>query len=575
MRQFLLIIVFLPTLTLFSQKPDRDPNQPGNSRAAKGFFQYQNFKDAMTEYENLLKKDSGNVTYKHNLAICYLNTNIDRSKAIPLLEWVTKQAKCDPNAWYDLGRAYAYENRFEDAIKAYQAFINLGIKDMNPVPAKRQIEMCKTAIEMIKSPVDVTINMLSADINSPSPDINPYIAPDESYLIFSTKRQGNNGNFVDYDGYMTSDIYWAPQTDGVYKKAKGISNTINSYLVEESCGMSGDGEYLFVFMDNEMGSGDLAVSERKGKSYARPELLSGFINDKSFESAACIFPNKKTIIFSSNRSGGKGGMDLYISRQLPNGDWGTPENLGALINTQYDEDFPYLAPDGESFYFASTGHNSMGGYDIFKCKLDKKSMSFSKPTNLGYPVNNCDDNTVISFTQSGRHAYSSYYQKNGIGCTDIYRITFNNVKPKECVISGKILASDSSSLYVKFKENTNLLKQKKHEMDSVLNTFSNKKDTASLEYYVPGLKDEVLSLIKLTQKIPQVSIKVTNLNNGKLYGLYRPNKNSGQYIIIVEPGDYKLLVECPGYQSFEKIYKFNDDESSSNKENQHIILQSE
>ncbi|MBN2730724.1 MAG: PD40 domain-containing protein [Bacteroidales bacterium] len=569
---FTIFIFILLSGSVDAQRTDFVPE--GSLKAARGYFQYQNFKDAMAEYLKLSETDSTNMEYHHNIGLCYLYTNIDKTLAIPYLEWVVEQEKFDPNAWYDLGRAYQYAYRFDDARRAFKKFISSGEKDMNPISAKRQLEICDNAEKIIASPLNVTFTNLGEDINSPYPDYNPFILQDESYLVYVSKRNSNLGGWIDYDGFNTADIYHTTKTGRSWKKSRGISNTINTYLVEEIVGMTPDGEIMFVYMDNEYAMADVFYSEKRGRSYKRPEALGTYVNAKSFEGAATISQNKKILFFSSNREGGKGGMDLYMAYQLPTGEWGDPTNLGDLINTEYDEDFPYFAPDGESFYFASTGHNSMGGYDIFKCKWNKKTKTFDKPINVGYPINTVEDNTTISFSESMRHAYMAALKPGGYGELDIYRVTFNDVEPKKCFLSGIILTPDSISLFDNYNKLCGQKVNLQNEFDTLISQMNmeDKIDTISIEMMHPGIFEELQFLTEKTKELPQITIKVTNTESKEIQGIYRPNKNTGKYIIIVEPGSYEVLFSCPGYQSTTKEYFFIDDESNSVYNNEHIIL---
>lgn len=569
---FIIITSLLFTINVHAQRTDFIPE--GRLKAARGYFQYQNYKDALAEYMELSKKDSTNLEFHHNIGLCYLYTNIDKTKAIPYLEWVVKQNKFDVNAWYDLGRAYQYAYRYNDARAAFKKFIATGEKDLNPISAKRQLIICDNAEKLMANPLNVTIKNMGENINSPFPDFNPYILKDESHIVYVSKRNSNLGGWIDYDGFNTADIYHSNKSGENWKKSRGISNTINTYLVEEIVGMSPDGEIMFVYMDNESAMADIYFSEKKGRSYKRPEAMGMYVNAKSFEGGASISQNKKILFFSSDREGGKGGMDLYMSYQLPTGEWGVPTNLGDLINTQYDEDFPYLAPDGKTFFFASTGHNSMGGYDIFKCTWNKKSKSLSKPINIGYPINTAEDNTTISFSESMRHAYIAAHMPGGYGELDIYRVTFNDVEPKKCFLSGSILTPDSISLFEKYNS---LLLQKEQlqiEFDTLISQMEMQEeiDTAAIEMMRPGIFSQLEFLKEQTKELPQIIIKVSNKETGITQGIYRPNKNTGKYIIIVPPGRYDVRFSCPGYQKVDKEYYFIDDESNSIYEDEHIVL---
>ena len=571
MRVFFLLIIFFLLSYSTNAQPGKTFVPEGTVKAADGYFKYHNYKDALAEYLVLRSKDSLNVYYNHKIGLCYLYTNIDKTKAIPYLEWVVKQDKFDQNAWYDLGRAYQCAYRFNDAREADKKFIGTGIKDINPISAKRQLEICDHAEKLMKTPIDVSFDNLGPAINTPYPDYNPFIPKDESYLLFSSKRDGNIGGFLDYDGFLTADVYYAQRINSEWKKAKALSTTINSYLIEDVVGLTPDGNYLFLQFNNEYGAGDVFYSEGNGKTFKRPESFGANINQKSFESGVTMSQDKKVVIFSSNREGSIGGMDLWYSQQLPNGEWGVPINLGPHINTKYDEDYPYMAPDGETLYFASTGHENMGGYDIFKCTYHKSNNSFSKPVNLGYPINTPDDNTTISFTASGRHAYISAVLPDGYGQQDIYRVTFNSVKPKQCFISGMIMTQDSISVLEKHNILQNQLEIAKAELDSIKEAIAST-DSAMIESVAPGLQANIANLHELTSTAPQITISVKDLKTSKLQGLYRPNKNTGKYIVIIEPGTYEFTFECKGYKSLVKQYTIPDDESNVNIENEHVVL---
>src|SRR5690606_37157144 len=123
--------------------------------------------------------------------------------------------------------------------------------------------------------------------------------------------------------------------------------------------------------------------------------------------------------------------------------WAVPVKLPDIINTEYNEDCPYLSQDGQFLYFASEGHNSMGGYDLFRSKWDQETNTFSEPENLGYPINSTDDDRSICVTADNRLAYISAYRPNGIGDLDIYRVKFNNAEPVLAIYTGKVFMGDT------------------------------------------------------------------------------------------------------------------------------------
>ncbi len=493
-----LIIVFAQSN--FAQK--KKTNAEGDKAKAKQLFANHNFIQAMDEYQLLLADDTNNITFKHNLAVCYLNTNIDKLKAISYLEAVTATPKCDFNAWYDLGRAYQYAYRFEDAITAFNKFITLCKgKDINYIPAKRQLEMCDNAIALIKNPINVSFENLTNEVNTSGADFNPYVNADETFMVYTSKRQNNSGNTIDYDGMNTSDIFYV-EYEGKWGKSKRLPPVINSQGSEDCTNMTADGSSIVIHVDNVKTMADVIISEIKGKTFQRPILPGEMVNSLKDETAACLSPDKQTMIFASNRDGGIGAKDLYICKRLASGDWTNPVNLGENINTIYDENYPYITPDGETLYFCSVGHNSMGGYDIFKATWDKQNNTFSEAVNIGYPINTPDDERTISFTKSGRYAYTSAFRKDGNGDMDLYRIVFKDVQAAYTVLKGNVSFSDAQA------------------SDTSDNSMKN---------------------------LHNVKIIIKDKKTDAVYGKYIPNTISDNFVIILTAGTYSMHIEAPEY----------------------------
>jgi len=548
--------------------------EPTSKRAARGFLNYSNYRQALEEYLKLLKNDSLNIEYNHSIGLCYVETNIDKSKAIPYLEWVVKQSRANPSAWYDLGRAYALNYMFDEAIIAFNQYKQSVSRDENYIPASRWIEMCQNASELIKFPVNVTFKNLGPDINSNAPDINPYITADETFLVFTTKRLGNIGGWLDYDGFFTSDIMYSQSKRGVWQKPKRLPNTINTAVVEESVGMSPDGSHLFVYMDNYTANGDVYVSVKTGRSFSRVESLGGNINTKELETSACIAPNKKILFFTAALPGSIGGTDIYYSLKLPNGEWGVPVNAGNVINTKFDEEFPYLAPDGKTFYFSSTGHNSMGGFDVFKTIWNREDMTFSKPTNIGYPLNTPENNFSISFSKSGRYAYLSAFRPDSYGDLDIYKVTINDIPPPAHFISGYIMNPDSSHIFSGHNKFLDERANLKYFLDT-MNLEQTKEDSARAVALFPGVFERVGQLDSLVLAKPSIIVYVRDFNTGENIGIYRPNVFTGRYVMILPPGKYNIIFTGSGLKTVSREVELPDYETYSEEQIVNIVLHKE
>jgi outer membrane protein OmpA-like peptidoglycan-associated protein len=202
---------------------------------------------------------------------------------------------------------------------------------------------------------------------------------------------------------------------------------VNTELHDAAVGVSVDGHSLILFR-GFVGDGDLFLSDNDGFNWSTPIAFPQGINSKFHESSACFAPDGRTLFFVSDREGGKGGRDIYKAT-LSEGSvkWSEAINLGNTINTIYDEEGVFMHPDGKTLYFSSKGHNTIGGYDIFKSVLlDNKT--WSEPINLGIPLNTPGDEIFYQLSADGSTGYLSSYRKDGFGDKDIYRVKFSNSK---------------------------------------------------------------------------------------------------------------------------------------------------
>jgi hypothetical protein len=531
----------------------------GDKKVADEFFQFGDYVTSLKEYQYLYAKDSSNTDYLFPLGICYLNTTIDKSKALPFLKKVVAQKNFDEEAMYQLGLAYQVTYQFDEAIDCYEKFKTLSKgNDKHYIPADRCIEMCKNAKELIKHPINVTFENAGPRINSPYPDYSPFINKNETVMYFTSKRAGNLGGMIDFDGYNTADVFVCESKYGVWGKSKRLASTINTPMIEELAGLSADASYLFVFLDNLAVKAQTQVSVKSGKSFQLLKPMGTNINPVgNGTNSITITPDKKVVFFSLSKEGGKAGSDIYMSKLLPSGQWSTAENVGNTINTPYDDDFPYLAPDGKTFYFASAGHNSMGGLDIFRSEWNRTDNTFSEPVNIGYPINTPEDNTTICFSGSGRYAYiSALRNEDSYGNLDIYRVIFNDIKAGLTTLKGIATNKDSSNVVTVFRK-----EMKKHidsltqvtdpvyvsthaVSDSLLNACKSKLDAANLKL----------------SKGPEMSVQVHNATDMKLAGVYKPNQETGKFIVILPPGKYIITINCEGFQEYKETFKIEDRE---------------
>lgn len=455
---------------------------------ARAVFYSGNMHEATKHFDELLRIDSMNYEYNMLCGYAYLNSNVDKSRAVIRLERALKNPRADNLLYYDLGKAYMLNYRFDDAIEAFKTAAAKGVKlQKTDMPPARYIEMCENAKVMMTIGAEVTIENVGTAVNSAYPDYNAFINADENILYFSSKQQGNSGSQPDFDGYKMADVYCAERVNGQWQTAKKLQAPVNSGLQEDIVSATSDGETLLLYFNNEKGFDDIFITHKEKKQFTRPEILSLTVNSPQFEEAASLSPDGNWIFFSSDRPGGFGGLDIYFSRRLPNGEWSNAKNAGPSVNTEYDDSYPYLAPDGTTFYFSSQGHNSMGGFDLFRSTWNPEEQFFAIPENLSFPINTPDDNKTISVTKSGRYAYIADFRAGSNGDLDIYKVTFKDVPAPYCPVRGIVADTDSATLM---------------------------------------------------SELSKYHVIIREAGTKKQVGVYRPNLHDGSFTFILQPGFY-------------------------------------
>ncbi len=487
-KHFILITLsILCSLAALAQGPDQTEEK------ITDLLSMGNYKGAIPLYQKLLKKYPDNYEYKYQLGKCLLKTKADPKGIIDLLESSIPHLKLDAEPLYYLAQAYQHDLQFDKAIDTYIKARIEASKNLAPM-IERQIETCLHAKELIKYPMDVTFTNLGSPINSEFPDYYPITPDDESMLIYTSRRAEKPTSRPEMDGYYPSDIYTATPKDGKWIDPKSIGNNINTRFDEQAVGISPDGKKLTVYIDHIDSLGNLYITEPNptGNGYKKIVRLDSKINE-GFETTGSMNDAGDVFVFASKRKEGDGEKDLYVIRKLSNGKWAKPQDLGENINTIYNEDFPHLSKDGNTLYFASEGHSSMGGYDLFKCQWNDAQKAWSDPQNLGYPINDTYDNENIAFVSDGAYAYVSAIKTGGLGDRDIYKIKFNEVDTRYCIITGYVKTSDSSDVPIK------------------ISIMASKPESKEVLKFVPVQK-------------------------------------TGKYVMALTPGNYTLIIKAEGYE---------------------------
>lgn len=382
---------------------------------------------ALEYYKKAHDFNPNNALLNYKMGNCLININ-DKSLSLPYFQ---KAYELDISVQEDiilkLANAYHFNMEWNNAIQEYERYqYNIGElirPEVTPLIEKRIME-CKSGIELLTNPVRFHLQNLGDSVNSEYNDYAPLINQSKDMLIFTSRREnvGKGKLDMNMEEYF-EDIYVCKMKNGIWTSPGVIGNILNSSSHDASVGLSPDGKTLFLYKGLTNG-GDIYESFFEDGVWSIPRPLSTKINSEYHETSACISPDGTKLFFTSNRPDlSLGQRDIFVCTQQ-NGNWSEPTNLGNTINTIYDEEGVYMHPDGKTLFFSSKGHNTMGGYDIFKTVLDETG-NWTAPENMGYPINSPEDEMYFYAVGEGDD-FTGFYatiRSDGFGGRDIYRVT--------------------------------------------------------------------------------------------------------------------------------------------------------
>lgn len=419
------------------------------------------FIDAYYVWEILLEEDPKNANILYKAGICLIALNKE-SLALPYFDKaqysVNKnynpssylERNAPPQVLFYLAKSNHVNGNIDTALFQYTYFVeNTHRKHEQYGLGVLGQTQCNNAKRLIANPRPYVIENLGSIVNTVNPEYSPVISIDGTTLFFTSKRlRTDSTNFeqISYEnGMQYEDIYvcyldgngnWTePQYLGFCRPRRN----------DASVSSSADGSTVFVYQD--VNGGDIYYSEIADTDYRNIQPYpAAELNTEFWETHATISNDGNSLYFVSDRPGGLGGRDIYRLKKLPNGEWSKAFNLGPTINSEFDEDSPFLGVDSKTMYYSSNGPKSMGGFDIFVTQLDDED-NWSDPVNMGYPLNTVDDDIFYTTTADGRTGYYSSEKPDGQGDKDIYRIYGdNNYIQNIAVLSGYILTSDGSRI---------------------------------------------------------------------------------------------------------------------------------
>jgi hypothetical protein len=507
MRRLVLFTLLLVTLINSDLLAQSKLENKTNFFDAESWILFEDYKEALPKYMQLLKSYPDNSNFKYRIGQCYINTPGEKEKAISYLEDAVKNINPDYkegkfretgapyDALYYLANAYRINNQLDKALDAYKLFkqnINTEVYDSNIV--NLQIQSCLNAKELMNMPLFIKEQNLGSTINGNNSDFNPVISDKEDLLVYS-----KSGAFYDA-------ILYSLKINGKWSGPVNMNELLKVDRDLYPTSISKDGKTLYLYSSADY-DGIIYTSQLENGVWAPIVKLNENINTKYWESHATISHDNKKLYFTSNRKGSIGGLDIYVSSRDSTGDWGPAVNLGPVINTPYNEESPFLSQDDKTLFFSSRGHFNMGGYDVFYSSLLDNG-EWSVPLNVGYPLNSTDDDVFFKPLKEGYEGYYAKESPGGFGKQDIYRIEiFSDNHPRKFFVRGMVKIADLMS-YIKDSVKVSAMNIKSPNQTVIVYSDPS---TGQYEFQVPQGNYEVTYEAQKSEKVVKaLALPITN-----------------------------------------------------------------
>ncbi len=418
----------------FSQSALGQSGSRALTRKGVRYYRNENYNQALDLFNQALAKDSSNARalYYGGISSQFLFSN--QTAVDYLLRSHEIEPKPDKHYYYWLGRAYHVNLQFDRAVEAYRTYLKdvISPRDSRQNSVRTLILQAETGKAYLVNPTDHYVEPLGPEVNTVFSEHTPMLTSDKTTLYFTSRRIADARD-VTYRGDGWEKVYVSTLQNGQFSNPTALPGSVNNSGQHTSNVQLYDNDTkMLVYKSVKFGS--LFMTENKGGGWSEPQEFANFTNTARFEPNGFVLKDERLMYFASGRGNRNGNLDLFVSRRGPDGQWSEPARLPDLINTFADEDAPFLTEDGNTLYFSSRGHGSMGGYDVFKSTWEPYTKSWSKPVNMGYPVNTPGDDIYFVTDSLNKVSYVASNRKGTVGQEDIFRIKmFEDVTVKGLV----------------------------------------------------------------------------------------------------------------------------------------------
>jgi len=432
-------------------------------------FKKMNYSQASIALKNVLKEEPGCVDAYYVLGLINFkraNSNFGEAEKY-FMETIRRCPGYDPYVFYYLGEINYVNERFDTVVQYMTEFL----KDVDKIKsdadynrANDLLRYSKFYVEMVRHPVPFHLKVVEG-VSTPENEYLPILSPDNQMALFTRERKypGDKNSVVQTPRLKERFMFSMLNSDGNFSIGEEMPEPFNIYDNEGGATLTADNNVLYYTVCKfdkvrRYLNCDIYFSEFSNYEWSPVRSVSRKINlPGSWESQPSISSDGNILYFVSDRVGGYGGYDIYRSIKNDEGEWGTPINMGPTINSKSNEKSPFIHPDGKTLYFSSDGWFGMGGYDIFYSRL-KDDGTWSKPKNIGYPINSPDDEVGFFVSTDGSRGFFASNKFSEKGGWDLYSFElYDEARPEKVLFIKGTVKSESDVEPVKARiELTNI-----------------------------------------------------------------------------------------------------------------------
>lgn len=528
-RLTIIVLTFLCTLGAFAQEYSTT-NKKAIAAYEAGLQNYKllYYDKAESSLLHAIKIDQTFFEAYYLLAGVYSQQKDTAQMLATLKTCVETCGEKEPWAYYELAYEQYELGLFNEAQENLNGLAGATLTKTQERKADDLRNKIKTAKALTDHPISFKPVNVGSNVNTQYDDYHPSITVDDNTLIYTINVPTANPKV------KQEDLFVSQKTGDSWGKSKPLS-AINTVANEGAQSITADGKTMFFTICNApggLGSCDIYITKRFGDQWSKPKNIGAPVNSKYWDSQPATSADGRTLYFASNRPGGQGQKDIWMSQQGENGSWSEPVNLGASINTKYDDESPFIHADGITLYFASDGHDGIGGKDLYGTTRigDGTSASWSDPINLGSPINTHEDESHLIINAKGDKGYFASNRYGGSGGFDIYEFSINEtfkVKPN-CVtyVTGTIFDAVSKE---KLSARVTL-----HDLKSGALVFDSQTDRTTGGCIIPFIQDReyALSVEKQGYVFYSETISLTALNGTSSFNIPLQQISVGNFIVL-------------------------------------------